>query len=62
MGESVVFIRIYKKCPITILHKVTIENLIDLEMIDFDVIIVMDFIYSCYTSVDRHLSSEASVS
>lgn len=38
--------RVYMECPITILHKITLACLIELEMLDFDVIIGMDCLYS----------------
>ena len=39
VGESVVAKQIYKKCPITVLHKVMLADLIELDMVDFDLIL-----------------------
>ena len=42
----------YKKCPITVLHRVLLADLIELDIVDFDVILGMDWLYSCYVSID----------
>ena len=44
--------RIYKNCPVTISQKVTSADLVELEMVDFNVILGMDWLHSCYASVD----------
>lgn len=45
-GKSVVSSRVYKICPITVLHRVTFVDLTKLEMIDFDIILGMDYVNS----------------
>lgn len=52
MGELVVTRRIYMEFSITILHKITLANLIELDMMDFNVILCMIWILSCYASID----------
>ena len=50
--DPVIARRVYKNCPVTISHKVTSADLVELEMVDFDVILGMDWLHSCYASVD----------
>ncbi|KAF3622940.1 putative zinc finger protein VAR3, chloroplastic-like [Capsicum annuum] len=53
VGESVVDKQVYRKCPITVLHKVMLADLIELDMVDFNLILGMDFLHSCYASIDH---------
>jgi len=48
VGDSIVAKRVYKKCPISLSHRVTLVDLIKLDMLDFDVILDMDWLHSCY--------------
>ena len=43
---------VYENCPVTVSQKVTSSGLVELEMVDFDVILGMDWLHSCYASVD----------
>lgn len=52
MGDFVVAIRVYRGRVVSIHGKETLVDLIELDMLDFDVILVMDWIHSCYTSLD----------
>ncbi|XP_015164659.1 uncharacterized protein [Solanum tuberosum] len=52
VGESVIARRVYYGCVVTICGRDTLENLIELEMVDFDVIMGMDWLSSCYATVD----------
>ena len=52
VGDPFIARRVYRNCPITISQKVTSADLVELEMVDFDVIQVMDWVLSCYASVD----------
>ena len=52
VDDSIVDQKVYKKCPITVLHRVLLADLIELDMVDFDVILVMDWLYSSYASID----------
>ena len=52
MGDSIVAHKVYKKYPVTVLHRVLLADLIELDMVDFDVILGMDWLYSSYASID----------
>ncbi|KAH0650175.1 hypothetical protein KY284_030087 [Solanum tuberosum] len=40
------------KCPISLSHKVTLVDLVELDMLELDVIFGMDWMHSCYASID----------
>ena len=50
--ESVVAKKVYRSCPISLSHKVTLVDLVELDMLDFDVILGMDWLHACYASID----------
>ena len=52
VGDSIVVQKVYKKCPVTVLHRVLLADLIELDMVDFDVILGMDWLYSSYAFID----------
>lgn len=52
VGESAVAKQIYRKCAITVLHKVMLVDLIELDMVDFGLILGMDWIHYYYASID----------
>ncbi|KAF3680585.1 hypothetical protein FXO38_02229 [Capsicum annuum] len=52
VGESVVAKQVHKKCPITVIKKIMFADLIKLDIVDFDIILGMDWLYSCYASID----------
>ncbi|WMV49517.1 hypothetical protein MTR67_042902 [Solanum verrucosum] len=52
VGDSVIARRVYRNCPVTVSQKVTSTDLVELEMVDFNVILGMDWLHSCYASVD----------
>ena len=52
VGDSIVAQKVYKKCLVTILHRVLLADLIELDMVDFDVILGMDWLYSSYFSIN----------
>ncbi|KAF3617611.1 hypothetical protein FXO37_34562 [Capsicum annuum] len=52
VGVSIVARQVYKIRLITISQKVTLVDLVELEMTDFDVILGMDWLISCYALVD----------
>ena len=52
VGDLVIARRVYRNCPVTVFQKVTSADLAELEMVDFDVILGMDWLHSCYASVD----------
>ncbi|WMV55223.1 hypothetical protein MTR67_048608 [Solanum verrucosum] len=43
---------VYGKYPIFLSHRVTLVDLVELDMLDFDVIFGMDWLHSCYASID----------
>ena len=49
---SIIARRVYKNCPLIVSQKVTSTDLVDLEMVDFDVILGMNWLHSCYASVN----------
>ncbi|XP_070003523.1 uncharacterized protein [Nicotiana sylvestris] len=51
-GESVIARCIYRGCPVKVHHRLTVADLVELEMLDFDVIMGMDWLESCYAKVD----------
>ena len=44
--------RVYRDFPITVHDKVTYADLIELTMLDFDIILCMDWLYKCYATID----------
>uniref|UniRef100_M1DNI2 Gag-pol polyprotein n=1 Tax=Solanum tuberosum TaxID=4113 RepID=M1DNI2_SOLTU len=44
--------RVYRDCPVSLSHIVTHDDLVELTMLDFDVILGMDLLLSCDTSID----------
>ena len=44
--------RVYIDCPITIFDRVTYFDLIDLAMLDFGIILGMDWLHKCYVTID----------
>lgn len=52
VGEFIRAERIYINCVVSIHHRDTSVDLVELEMVDFDIILRMDWLYACYPSVD----------
>ena len=52
VGEPILAERFYRDCLIYISHKNTMADLVELDMIDFDVIIGMEWLHACYASID----------
>ncbi|WMV44903.1 hypothetical protein MTR67_038288 [Solanum verrucosum] len=52
VGESILAERVYRDCPISVNHKSTMADLAELDMVDFDVILGMDWLHVCYALVD----------
>lgn len=42
---------VYKGCPITFPNRVTLVVLIELDMLDFDVILCMDWLHAYFSSI-----------
>uniref|UniRef100_A0A1U7Y735 Uncharacterized protein LOC104241801 n=1 Tax=Nicotiana sylvestris TaxID=4096 RepID=A0A1U7Y735_NICSY len=51
VGESVIARYIYRGCPVKVHHRLTVADLVELEILDFDVIMGMDWLESCYAKV-----------
>ncbi|KAH0694961.1 hypothetical protein KY285_022058 [Solanum tuberosum] len=52
IGESILAEIVYRDCPVSISHKNTKADLVELDMVDFDVILGMDWLHACYASLD----------
>ena len=51
IGESIIAERVYCDFPISINHKNTMAYLVELDMIDFDIILGMDWLHVFYASI-----------
>ncbi|XP_070057029.1 uncharacterized protein [Nicotiana tomentosiformis] len=52
VGESVMDAQVYRDCVITVHGRDTMTDLIELGMVDFDVIMKMDWLYLCFAKFD----------
>ena len=52
VGDPVIARGVYINFHVTVSQKATSSNLVELEMVDFDVILGIDWLHSCYASVD----------
>ena len=52
VGESVVAKRVYQNCPISLHNRVSYVDLVELNMLDFDIILGMDWLHACFASID----------
>ncbi|XP_070022649.1 uncharacterized protein [Nicotiana sylvestris] len=52
VGESILATRAYRSCVVMVRGRDTIVDLIELGMVDFDVIMGMDWLYSCFAKLD----------
>ncbi|XP_070022537.1 uncharacterized protein [Nicotiana sylvestris] len=52
VGDFVISSLVYRGCVIIIQDRETTVDLIDLEMVDFDVIMGMEWLYKCYAILD----------
>lgn len=52
VGESLIAERVYRYCTVSIYHRDTMVDLVELDMVDFDVILRMDWLYACYAIID----------
>ncbi|KAH0636267.1 hypothetical protein KY290_036703 [Solanum tuberosum] len=52
VGDSVVAKRVYRSCPISSSHKVTLVELVELDILDFDFILGMGLLYACFACID----------
>ncbi|XP_070039308.1 uncharacterized protein [Nicotiana tomentosiformis] len=52
VGECILAVRVYRDCVVTLRGWDTVDDLIELRIIDFDVIMGMDWLYSCFAKLD----------
>lgn len=52
IGESIIARRVYQGCTLIICSRNTFTDLVELELVYFDVIIGMDWLASCYAIVE----------
>ncbi|XP_070019530.1 uncharacterized protein [Nicotiana sylvestris] len=52
VGDSITAARVYRNCIVTVCGRATTGDLIELRMVDFDVIMGMDWLYSCFAKLD----------
>ncbi|XP_070044914.1 uncharacterized protein [Nicotiana tomentosiformis] len=52
VGESIMSAWVYRGCVVTVHGWDTVADLIELGMVDFDVIMGMDGLYSCFSKLD----------
>ena len=55
VGESILAERVYRDCLVSINHKDTMADLVELDMVDFDVVLGMDWLHACYASMIAEL-------
>ncbi|XP_070047399.1 uncharacterized protein [Nicotiana tomentosiformis] len=52
VGDPLIARRVYRDCVVVVLSRSTVADLIELDMVEFDVIMGMDWLASCYANVD----------
>ncbi|WP_368859995.1 hypothetical protein, partial [Microbacterium sp. C7(2022)] len=52
MGESIFAKRVYRGCPVSILHKICPCDLFELDMVGFDIILGMDWLHAYHATID----------
>ncbi|KAH0727836.1 hypothetical protein KY290_003558 [Solanum tuberosum] len=52
VSDSVVAKRVYRSCPISLSHKVTLVDLVEIDMLDYDVLLGMDWLHASYAYID----------
>ena len=52
VGDFVIATRVYRNCSVVIYSRRTIADLIELNMIEFDIVMGMDWLAACYANVD----------
>jgi len=52
IGDSIVAKMVYRRCPLSLSYIVTLVDLVELDMLDFDVILGIDWLHSCYASIN----------
>ncbi|XP_070031696.1 uncharacterized protein [Nicotiana tomentosiformis] len=52
VGELIIARRVYRDCTVIVCSRQTSADLVELEMMDFDAIMGMDWLSACYATVD----------
>ncbi|XP_070046618.1 uncharacterized protein [Nicotiana tomentosiformis] len=52
VDKSIVATRVYRGCVVTVRGQDTVADLIELGMVDFDIIMGMDWLHSCFAKLD----------
>ncbi|XP_070010174.1 uncharacterized protein [Nicotiana sylvestris] len=52
VGESILAARVYRGCIVTVQGRDTTADLVELGMVDFNVTMRMDWLYSCFAKID----------
>jgi len=52
VGNSIMAKRVYMKCHVSLAHRVTLVDLVELDMLYFDGILSKNWLYHCYVSID----------
>ncbi|XP_070015581.1 uncharacterized protein [Nicotiana sylvestris] len=52
VGEPITVARVYRGCVVIVRGRDTMADLIELGMVYFDIIMVMDWLYSCFSKLD----------
>ena len=48
IGDSVVATWVYRKCPVVLPNKVTLDDFVELEIFDFDIILGIDLLHDFF--------------
>lgn len=51
VGDFVLVKRFYKGCPVSLRNRVTLVELVELDMLDFDLILGVDWLHSCFAFI-----------
>ena len=52
VGYSMVAKRVYRNCPTMLLNRVTYVELVEPDMVCFEVILGMDWFHACFSSIE----------
>ncbi|XP_070054400.1 uncharacterized protein [Nicotiana tomentosiformis] len=52
VGEPILAARVYRDCVVTVHGRDTMVDLVELGIVNFDVIMRMDWLYSCFAKLD----------
>lgn len=62
IGASMLAKRVYRKCPVSLSHRVSLVNLVKLDMLKFYIILGKEWLNECYASIDYITCNQVSVS